>query len=368
VETLLTATTEVRAMRAVITHEFGSSSVEEVPTPDPTGDEVLIEVDRVQLDVTECYLYTGTEIIFHEAAEERIRDGGARLFGHEFVGTVAKVGPDVTGYSPGDRVYAPDKVKDPETGNKLTPGFQIPGALAEYIALPEYTLRKVPSSVSDAEAATLQPLASSILCVRDAAIEVGDVVVVHGTGSMGYPLGQLALHSDAGTVITVDVVPEKLDLAEEKGMVPVDATEVDPVEAVHERTDGHGADVVFEAVGGTHDHASEGDDPLAQCFRMAGSGGTVVEIGVLPGTLTLDPKVWRAKQVDWVNPVLGTLRTGPNADTGDLAVQWVAEGRISVEETVTHELHGLESFEEAVEKTLNKREYGALGPAQIVLD
>jgi threonine dehydrogenase-like Zn-dependent dehydrogenase len=101
---------------------------------------------------------------------------------------------------------------------------------------------------------------------------------------------------------------------------------------------------------------------------MARSGGTVVEIGVLPGTLTLDPKVWRAKQVDWVNPVLGTLRTGPNADTGDLAVQWVAEGRISVEETVTHELHGLESFEEAVEKTLNKREYGALGPAQIVLD
>ena len=350
-------------MKAIVIDDYSEARVEDVPRPTPGEDEALIAVSRVQLDVTECQNYRGEPSILSDLVAEKMQHGGARLFGHEFAGEIVALGDSVTEYEVGDRVYAPDKVNGTET-----PGYHRPGALAEYICLPVHALRALPDDVSDAEGAVLQPLVSAITCVRDARIDVGDVVVVLGTGAMGYPTGQLALARGAGTVVAVDVNPEMLAGAEQAGMLPVDAREECPVERVTELTGGTGADVVFESVGGHHTHASDGDDPLAQSFQMVRTGGTIVEIGVIPGEMTLRPRDYRARQIRWVNPQLGTLQTGPNTDTGDLAIQLVAEGRISVADAVTHELSGLDSFDEAVDITLNKADYGARGPAQLVLD
>ena len=350
-------------MEAVVIDDYDDARIDDVPRPTPGECEALIEVSRVQLDVTECQNYRGKPSILSDLVAEKLQNGGARLFGHEFAGTIVELGDGVTEYEVGDRVYAPDKVNGTET-----PGYHRPGALAEYICLPVDPLRALPAGVSDAEGAVLQPLVSAITCVRDARIDVGDVVVVLGAGAMGYPTGQLALGQGAGTVVAVDVNPEMLAGAEQAGMIPVDARAECPVERVLELTDGTGADVVFESVGGTHEHASEGEDPLAQSFQMVRTGGTIVEIGIIPGEITLVPRDYRIKQVRWVNPRLGTLQTGPNTDTGDLAIQLVEDGRVSVADMVTHELPGLEAFDEAVDITLNKAEYGARGPAQLVLD
>jgi len=182
-------------MDAVVCEDFERWSVERVPIPEPADDEALIAVRRVQLSVTECQRFYGKEISGREKIRKQMHEGDGRVFGHEFSGEVVEVGPDVDRIDVGDRVYAPAKVPCdtcpycrkgyPELCDDLTTiGNGRPGALAEYLSAPAEVLRRVPDSVSYAEAAAMQPLASAILCVYDARIEPDDTVAVMGTGVM----------------------------------------------------------------------------------------------------------------------------------------------------------------------------------------
>ncbi len=365
-------------MQAVVCHGFGESTVEEVPEPEPAADEVLLATDRVQLSVTECNLYYGNEIAHYEVIRDCIEAGDGRLFGHEFCGTVRETGEEVEAFEPGERVYAPGKIpchdcRQCRTGfelhcpDKTYIGYDIPGALAEYAALPAEALCSVPEGVSDAEAAAMQPLASAQLTVDEAPIDTGDVVAVVGTGVMGFQCAQLATLEGAGRVFVIDVDPEKLAIAERHGLVPVDATQSDPVERISAATDGIGADVVFEAVGGEQSDATGGSEPLAQAFSLARNGGSVVQVGYIIGDVTVSPRTLRSKSADWLNPTTGVTAYTPNATTGEHVADLVADGRVSIEEYITHELEELEQFERAVEMTMNKADYDARGPTQLVL-
>lgn len=365
-------------MRAVVCETFGKASVQDVERPTPSANEVLLDIHRVQLSVTECALFAGDEIAHAESIRDRLADGPARLFGHEFCGTVRKRGANVEDLSIGDRVYAPGKIPCGECPycesgykrycpSKTYIGYDIPGALSEYTALPAEALCPVPESLSDAEVAALQPLASSILCVRDSGIQSGDIVAVIGTGVMGYQCAQLALAEGAQQVFVVDIDSEKLELAADRGLDPIDATVDDPVEEIIARTDGVGADIVFEAVGGNQSHASEGTDPIAQAIGAVKAGGTVIQVGYIIGDVTFSARAVRKKSVTWLNPVTGIAPTGPGRDTGDFAAELVASGRVSIAEYITHERSGLDSFIEVVDITANKADYGARGPAQLII-
>ncbi|MFC7229738.1 alcohol dehydrogenase catalytic domain-containing protein [Salinirubellus salinus] len=365
-------------MRAIVCDDFEECRVAEVPTPEPAADELLLAVKRVQLSITECQLYHGAEVVHYESVRDRMAAGDGLLFGHEFCAEVAEVGADVDGFTVGDRVYAAGKLPCHactycEAGYtqfckaKATIGLQTPGACAEYLTLPPGPLRRVPDGVSDAEGAALQPMASAVLCVRDAEIADGDVVVVTGAGVMGYQCGQLALQQGASDVVAVDVNAEKAELAESRGMIGVDASTDDPVAVVDDLTDGIGADVVLECVGGDQSHANEGTDPLAQAVQMLRSGGRIVQVGSIAGELTVSPRQMRSKQLQWINPLRGVVSLGPNADSGDLAAKLVADGRVDIADCITHEVRGLDAFEEAVDITTNKADYGAFGPAQVVV-
>jgi L-iditol 2-dehydrogenase len=366
-------------MRTIVCRDFNNATITEIPRPVPTSNEVLVEISRVQLSVTECNLFRGKQIAHYETVANRLQSGDGRLFGHEFCGTVIDRGEDVSSLAVNDRVYAPGKIAcgkcqycrsgyDLYCPEKTYIGYDIPGALAEYVALPAEALRTVPSTLSDAEVAALQPLASSVLCVRDADIKFGDTIAVIGTGIMGFQCAQLALITGAKSVIAVDVDAERLAIAANRGLTTIDTTERDPVAAVRELTNDIGADVVFEAVGGQQDHITGGGaDPAAQAMQMVARGGTVVQVGYIIGDATVTPRLLRSRSIRWVNPVTGVTSIGPGTDTGDLAANLVAEGRISIEEFITHERPGLDSFDDAVEITLNKHTFGARGPVQLVL-
>lgn len=368
-------------MRAVVCTDFESSEVTEVETPAPDRGEVLIEVSRVQLSVTECMLYRGAEVAHHDEVAGRIResDGGAQLFGHEFCGRVAKTGDGVDAYDEGDRVYAPGKPYCGECtycrsnhqhlcDNITSLGYDRPGALAEYVRMPVEPLCPLPDAVSDAEGAALQPMASSVLCTLDADVDPGDTVVVIGAGVMGYQCALLADRFGAGTVYAVDVRDRPLEIAERNGVEPIDAMETNVVAAVDEVTDGIGVDIVFEAVGGDQNHATESGEPLAQAFEVVRRGGTVLQVSHIEGEVDLSPRYLRSKSIRWVNPQKGVIPVQPGTDTGRLAADLVANDEVPIENYVTHELDGLEEFETAVDITLNKDEYDALGPAQLVLN
>lgn len=365
-------------MDAVVTHGYEDATVEERPRPSPGRDEVLIQVKRVQLSVTECWTWMG---LFEGIdLQERIDAQDGLVFGHEFSGEVVELGAGVSEFSVGDRVYAPGKISSDAAAkrdgwnlvdeNKATIGSGgYPGALAEYFVAPTEPLCELPDGVSDAEGAAMQPLADSLLSVHEVGIDTGDVVVVYGAGVMGSQVGQGARFMGASDIYAVDIDPQKLEWAEELGMIPIDAREEDPVERVHADTDGLGADVVFEAVGGDQDHSTRGDDPLAQCFQLLRVGGTIDQVGIHTGDIEFGMQEMRMKGVDVVNPisVKGVLAASPNMDTGEWAAYMVANDHIEIDHMITHELAGLDAFEEAVEITANKGEYDALGPAQIVV-
>lgn len=364
-------------MKAIVCQDFGESSVEEIPRPEPAENEVLLEVVRIQLSVTECQLFMGEELHKYKRVREKIHNGDGRLFGHELGGRVVETGKRVDGLEVGDRVYAPGKITCstcdyckagyPEfCRNPDSIGFYKTGGLAEYIAVPPEPLCKLPEEVSDLEAAALQPYEASLHYVIES-VAPGDKVVLMGTGVMGYGCGQFAMQAGADRVIAIDVVPQKLDLASQKGMIPVDARRSDPVEQVRELTDGMGADVVFEAVGGDQNHVTDGEDPLAQAFTMVRQGGTIGQVGLITGEMAVNPSTFRNKRVNWTSPIIHNYSLTPGVTIGDLTASMVASDRISVDEYVTHELRGLESFAQAVDITLNKEEYDALGPAQLVL-
>lgn len=365
-------------MDAVVITDVNESSVRSVLRPTPAADEVLVAVERVQLSVTECNLYRGADVIHAEEVRARMAEGDGLLFGHEFCGEVVEAGPGVERLRVGDRVYAPGRIPcltcaycragfEHFCAEKVSIGYDRPGALAEYVALPERPLRPLPASVSPAAGAAMQPLHQSLIAVRDAGVDSGDTVAVLGTGVMGYQIGQFVLRHGAERVVAVDVVTAKLDLARDRGMVPIDARETDPVAAVLDRTADIGADVVFEAVGGEHGHGTTGNDPLAQAFGMVRNGGRVVQVGHIAGDVSLTPRALRARAVDWVNPTTAMYPIGPNANSGDVAARMVADGHVTIDEFVTHEFEGLGSFERAVDVTLDKEAHGALGPAQLVV-
>lgn len=367
-------------MDAIVCHDFGDATVEDVPRPEPADDEVLICVSRVQLSVTECQIYRGMYESGYEDVRERITDGDGRLFGHEFAGEVVATGNGVDAFAEGDRVYAPGKSPCEECvfcrdgreelcRNPRTIGMHRPGALAEYVAAPAETICTVPDEVSDAEAAALQPLAAALVAVHDAGIGSGDVVAVVGTGVMGYQIGQLTLEHGASRVFAIDVDPTKVELAEDQGMTGIGTGQTDPVERVMRATDGIGVDVVFEAVGGTQPHLTNGSGPVVQAFEMARPGGTFVPVGHFTEEMRIDPASFRKKYLTWVSPKdkAGVVSLNPNTDTGAFAADLVASGRVSLSELITHELDGLREFDRAVAMTLNKESSGALGPPQLIL-
>jgi threonine dehydrogenase-like Zn-dependent dehydrogenase len=367
-------------MEAVLTHDFNDGRVEEVERPDITEDEVLIAIEQVQLSVTDCWLYRGEDALYYEKVKERIDSGDNQLFGHEFCGRIAERGDSVSEFGVGDRVSAPGKISCGDCpyclkgfrshcAHAQTIGLQTAGALAEYIALPTDILCHLPDSISDAEGAALQPVVSSLLCVHDADIKTGDRVAVIGSGVMGFQCGQIALHQGADQVFAIDIEPRRLELAEERGMEVINAKDSDPIDEVLESTDGIGTDVVFEAVGGQQSNATIGTDPLAQAYKMVRRGGTILQVGLINSDISMTPLSMRDKMVRWVNPrdICGIITHGLNSNTAQSAVDLVASNRVSISENITHEVNGLESFEEAIEITLNKPDYNALGPAQISL-
>lgn len=366
-------------MEAVRIDAFEESTLVDVPRPTPGPDEVLIEVSRVQLSVTECWQYQGEDMPGLDAIRERMAEDG-RLFGHEFCGQVVEVGSAVEEFAVGDRVSAPGQISCGECGycRRDFPdlcsdvqgiGHDRPGALAEYVLAPTEPLCGLPDGVSDAAGAALQPLASASMSVISADIQPGDVVGVLGAGVMGNQLGQLALAYGANSVLAVDIDQEKLDLAASFGMTPIDGREVDPATVGAEHTGGIGADIVFESVGGEQTRGTGSEDPLSQSFDMVRHGGKVVQVGLLFGDISLTPLALRSKCVDWIHPLdmKGLTPTGPNGDVAELTLNLLVDDRVSIDEFVTHEVAGLDEFERAVDITVNKDEYDAFGPAQIVV-
>jgi len=361
-------------MKAWRFYAFGDMRLDEIESPPCPSDHVRVAPLVVQPSVTEAQLAFGIPTLAFDEIKRRLEtDAPLQLFGHEFCARVLEVGADVKGYAPGDRVAARAKLpcldcslcrserKDLCRAGPII-GFQLPGCFAEEALLPAISLVKVDGRISDSEAATLQSLSDSIAGVETAQIRPGETVAVFGQGSMGIECMQAARAVGAGKLITVDVRPEACALSAELGADhALNAAECDPVEAILELTGGEGADVVFECAGGSVKQGLAGDRALKQAIYAVRPGGKLVGVSWFGAPLELDVDVLRERSLRYLFPDISSQAHL------EYTVHLVATGRISMKETITHVLEGLDSVPQAFEITANKSKYKAINPAQVVL-
>ena len=270
--------------------------MEEVEDPrieDPT--DVVIRVTTTAICGSDLHMYEG-----RTGAEAGI------VFGHENMGVVEEVGDGVASLRKGDRVSIPFNVacgfcKNCLAGNTgfcltVNPGFgggaygyvsmgPYRGGQAEHLRVPfaDFNCLKLPEGEEHendfAMLADIFP--TGYHAATMAQVSPGETVAVYGGG----PVGQMAAYSSllkgASRVFVVDRVPSRLDLASKIGAIPVDYSDVDPIEVIHEQTDGDGTDKGIDAVG-YQATVSEGEEQpavvlnqLVETVRATGMIGVV---------------------------------------------------------------------------------------------
>ncbi|MCX4729242.1 zinc-dependent alcohol dehydrogenase [Streptomyces sp. NPDC090052] len=257
-------------MRALTWHGKRDVRVDTVPDPqitDPT--DVIVRVTSTGICGSDLHLY--------EVLGPYLDPGD--ILGHEPMGIVEAIGPEVTALSVGDRVVVPfnvscgtcwmcgqglhsqcetTQVKGRGMGASLF-GFsklygQVPGGQAELLRVPfGNTLPvKVPHGPPDQRFVYLSDvLPTAWQSVAYADIPRGGSVTVLGLGPIGDMATRIALHQGAGLVIGVDLVPERLARARSRGVHTLDLNEYgkDIGEKIRRLTGGRGTDSVIDAVG-----------------------------------------------------------------------------------------------------------------------
>lgn len=343
-------------MKAWRTYNFNDMRLEELPDPRPGPTDVLVKVRAVQLSITEVLQFRGYQTTHHDYLREKIeREAPVQLFGHEFCGEVLECGSEVTEFKVGDRLSYGHP-----SGHIL--GIHVPGCLAQYAAVSTESLVKLPASMSDGEAAAYQPATTSVTAVDECGIRLGNTVAIFGQGVIGLNCLQAAKQSGAGRCIGVDVRSESLQLSEELGADhTVDAREVDPVQAIHDLTDGKGADVVIECAAGFPDMGLAGNTTYMQAVEATRASGMLMVISFSSGPVEMDYMVPRRKNLTmrWVGR--------PSKQILEHTATLIASGALKLQPLISHQLNGIEHVPEAIEITGNKAKHHATNPAQVLI-
>jgi threonine dehydrogenase-like Zn-dependent dehydrogenase len=257
-------------MKAVTWQGKRNVTVEEVPDPviqEPT--DAIIKITSTNICGSDLHLYE----VFGPFM------GKGNILGHEPMGIVQEVGSKVTNIKVGDRVVIPfniscgecfmckhgfqsqcetTQVRDQGKGAALF-GFsklygEVPGGQAEFLRVPfaTYGPIKVPEGPKDDRFVYLSDvLPTAWQAVEYANIPEGGSVVVFGLGPIGDMATRIAKHRGAGTVIGVDLVPERLERAQRNGVKTINLStqEDDLDEIIKDLTNGRGADSAIDAVG-----------------------------------------------------------------------------------------------------------------------
>lgn len=343
-------------MRAVVLQGERSITVDDVPDPTlPGPDGAIVTVDRTAICGSDLHLYHGA-----------MGATGVQL-GHEFVGTIAEVGPEVRTHAVGDRVLVSGVIgcgrcaaclaRDPvlcRTGPQVFgTGADLPGGQSEAAAVPAADLfaLAIPEGVTTEQSVLLTDiLPTGYLGAQRADITPGSTVVVIGLGPVGVFALQCAQLFGPARILAVDVVPDRLARAEALGAEPVDASDGSAVAQILERTGGRGATSVIEAVGA--------DQTILDSVMVAAPGGTVSVIGVnLNFALPIPMPLLLMRRLT----LRVTIASIPS--TWDALLPLVAAGRLHPEDVFTHRM-GLSDAAEAY-RLFDAREDGVL---KVLLD
>ncbi len=256
-------------MKAAMWRGIEELEIEEVPIPTPGPLDVLVKVVACGVCGTDVHILEGKFPLFSPP----------RVIGHEYVGSVAAVGKEVTRVKVGDRVAVEqglpcDRCYFCRDGreHQCTHRYAHPGGYAEYTCVLERMCHKLPDDLSFEIGALAEPVACGLRVLDLVKIRSGDIALVQGGGTIGCIMTQLLLHSGICKVIVSEPVEHRRKIVEAVGGIPVDPKTEDLAAVLRRETDGLGPEYVFECVG----HAAL----LEQGIELVQKGGTVFIVGV----------------------------------------------------------------------------------------
>lgn len=244
-------------MLALVKTKKGVGNIElrDVPIPEYSDDEVLIEIKAAGVCGTDIHIRRD-EFLYWPPV----------ILGHEFSGKIVKVGKNVTGWKVNDRVVGEPHTKTCgvcyycRTGDlqlcseKRSPGWGIDGACAKYLKYPTRLLHRIPDSLSYEEAALTEPCACIVHSVFERGyVKAQDIVVVIGPGPIGMMAAMAVKNTGAGCVILLGTSKDeeyRLKIARELGLdYVINVEKENPFELILDISNGLGADLAIECAG-----------------------------------------------------------------------------------------------------------------------
>ena len=345
-------------MKATVFVEPGRIALDDKPIPDVAANDALIRITTTTICGTDVHILKG---------EYPVARG--LTVGHEPVGVIEKLGRNVKGYSEGQRIIVgaicPSGYSNAcldglcaqdgqHSHHGLKPmggwrfGNTIDGAQAEYLLVPDAmaNLAPVPDGLSDEQVLMCPDIMSTGFAGAESAnIKIGDTVAVFAQGPIGLCATAGAKLRGATTIIAVETVPERIEMARRVGAdVVIDFRKADPVDEIMRLTGGRGVDAAIEALGL--------QSTFENCLRVLKPGGTLSSLGVYAEDLKIPLAAFHAGLGD--NKIVTSLCPGGKERMRRL-LSVIDSGRIDLRSLVTHRF-GLDQIEEAYELFANQRD------------
>lgn len=325
-------------MKAAVLRGARDIRIEDWPRP-------MVEPDGILVKVKACGV-CGSDLHPYKLGEQ---DGV--IFGHEFSGDVAEVGANVADIREGDRItgvgYRPcgqcywcQQGRFHRCSALALLGYELPGALAEYVLIPRAqlgrTVFRLPPALTYEEAATVEPLSVAVYAVNRAQPQGEATAVVIGAGMIGLCAVQVLKALGVSRVIVSGRRAKRLKAAAESGAdLIIDAAAEDAVLLVQQATSGMCADIVLECAGSP--------TTFRQAIDMVRGRGIVLLVGLYEESVRWDPATAINKNVTLVGCLGGNFPR---------AIELLEACEVDTKTLVTHEFP-LEKASEAFETQLN---------------
>jgi L-iditol 2-dehydrogenase len=339
----------MKMMKAVVKYDNvpGATEIREMPQPEIGPDDVLVRTAYIGICGTDPHMHRNL-ISF--------KINVPLVFGHEFAGTIEKLGENVKGYSVGDRVTAETHAdycgectlcrtnRYHLCRERKGYGFHTHGAFAKYVKVPSRILHRVPDNVSLMEASLTEPLCVAYNAViNNSDVRPGDTVVVIGPGPIGLLCAKMSQLAGASEIIAIGTGGDdnRLELARQYGAtITVNSSKDDPVRIIRDIGDNYGADLVIDAAGSSQ--------TLALSMEVVRPEGQITKIGWGPKPVgfTLDPII--AKSVTLKGHFSHTW------DVWEKCLVLMSKGQVDLNPLITHELP-IDRWEEGFELAETKQ-------------
>ncbi len=325
--------TKPQTMRALVFDGPNKIRLENVPVPTPGPGQAVIRITLTTICGTDLHIVKG---------EYPVKSG--LVLGHEAVGVIHDLAPDVTGCNIGDRVLVGAITpcgqcdfclngNSSQCGGVAMGGWRfgntINGSQAEYLLVPfaGANLARIPDELRDEQVILLADVASTGLsAVESARIQTGDTVAVFAQGPIGLCATAGAKLHGASFIIVTESDPTRQKMALRMGAdLALDPKSVDVVAKIKELTDGRGVDIAIEALGS--------QETFEGALRVLRPGGTLSSLGVYSGKLTMPADAFAAGIGDY--KIVTTLCPGGKERMRRL-IELVRHKRLDLTPLLTH--------------------------------